>query len=263
MHLKLNEERKFSRKARLLAPFLKRYREKADLQRLAPPLQTVLTHTLQTDNGKLLFVKNSKAGCTSVAQLLYHYSKGEYCEGPIHIQAENFTQGKSHWRKNLLALNDKDVVKFTLVRHPQARAISAFKDFFLEKNNPSAPRHIEAARYFGFSEDAEPNKNFDAFLNYVEACFKQDIRATDRHFRLQKINIGFGYVNYDIIGRLENLETDLLRVFKLVGADTYFNDHTKLRGFNRSKTSKKFELTSTQKNRIETLYRPDYEAFNY
>jgi hypothetical protein len=254
-----------SRKARLLAPFSKRYREKAQIQAgqaVAVPLKFAVRHAAQTDDGKLVFVKNSKAGCTTVTHILYHYSKGRNCTEFIHEHMNGFTHGAKHWRENMRALSEKGAVKFTFVRHPQARAVSAFNNFIGEKNNKSAPPHIEAIRQFGFSESADIGRNFDAYLSYLEACFEKNTDYTDRHFRLQKINIAYGYIDYDIIGRLENFDSDLLRAFELAGAEEYLSNYFQIPRHNNS-SDERIELTKDQKKRIETLYGPDYEAFNY
>ena len=225
-------------------------------------MRFALYNAIQSIDRKLVFVRNPKAGCSTVSDALAQYSKSEYCAGTGLDQTIIPGQGARHWRENLEALSDKEAVKFTFVRHPQARAISAFKNIFSEQSNNASPQHVEAARYFGFSENADTKKNIDAYLSYVEACFTKDINFTDPHFRLQKLNVGFGHVDYDMIGRLENIDTDLSRVFKMAGSDGYLNILGDIPKINKT-SDEKIELTNSQKNRIEALYAPDYEAFDY
>ena len=177
-------------KTRLFAPFVERYRARVGISKITEPMRSILFVTMQSDDGKLVFVKNSKAGCTTVANVIYHYSKGKFLSGIIHRERKNFRQGIEHFRENLIALNNPNCMKFTFVRHPESRVLSAFKDFFVERKNPAAAIHIAEMKHFGFDIDNQVVKNFEIFLDYLGANFEIDLQLTDQHFRLQTLNIG-------------------------------------------------------------------------
>ena len=115
---------------------------------------------------------------------------------------------------------------------------------------------------FGFGAGNEIGRNFDIYLDYLKASFEVDLQRTDRHFRLQKLTTGLGHVNYDLIGRVENFEKDLGQVFVLAGAGQYLDNHP---GFGRHNTTNdsSLDVSRQQRKKIEQLYAPDYEAFNY
>ena len=77
-----------NRKTKLLSPFIKKYRERVAISEVPEPMRSVLLVTVQSDDGKLVFVKNPKAACTTVANVIYHYSKGH-----AHA-AESIVSGK-------------------------------------------------------------------------------------------------------------------------------------------------------------------------
>ena len=53
-----------TRKTKLLSPFIKKYRERVAISEVPEPMRSVLLGTVQSDDGKLVFVKNCKAAST-------------------------------------------------------------------------------------------------------------------------------------------------------------------------------------------------------
>ena len=248
-------------KTALLSPFVQRYRIRQALSKVPEPLQSVLMTTVQSDDGKLVYVKNSKAACTTIAMEIYRYSKGVEFEGRIHRERDNFRQGLEHFEENRAALQRDDNTKFTFVRHPEKRAISAFKNFFVDRANLSAPRHIRALSTMGYDPEGDVSRNFDIYLDYVSECFAADLQLTDRHFRKQTLNIGLGVVGYDFIGRVEQLDSDLRKVFEIAGVG-YSGEPSSVKVRNSSGRSA-FSPDTGQRRRLQSLYADDYEAFEY
>lgn len=172
-------------KARLLAPFSARYRARLTLAGEPEALLVVANHVVVTRDRRLALVKNSKAGCTSAAQLLYAYDTGAVFDGRIH-RAEDQIAGPLHVRAGLDALAEASVYKFTFVRNPLSRCVSAFQDFVLDRTNPGVRHHLPRLPAFGWRPDAPEADQFDAFLTYVEASFAADRVWTDPHFRCRR-----------------------------------------------------------------------------
>lgn len=251
-----------SAKMKILAPFKKRYRDRVSISKFPIDVQILLVDTVQTDDGKLVFVKNSKAGCTTITKELYRYSKGHEYEGKIHRLKSDFRQGIEHHEENYKALFAPDTYKFAFVRDPQQRAISAFKDFFLQKRNPFSSQHREPIKAFGYDDNASTEKKFDIYLDYISASFETDMYRTDRHFRLQTLNIGHGIIDYDFIGRVESLSADMAQVFSAVGSPDIIDTDVGIQAHNRT-NKVDIELSKSQLDRLEKLYGPDYETFDY
>ncbi len=245
-----------------LRPFVQRYRDLQEFHRIDKQLKCILPDIVQSDDGRLLFVKNSKAACTTVTNVIYEYSKGKVCSDAVHSQTDDFVHGFNHWRSHLNALFNDHTLKATMVRHPEDRFLSAFRNFFIDLTNKSVDLHLQHIKKFGFDQNQSVSDNLDAFLSYVELSFSEDRLLTDKHFRLQVHNIAFGWIDYDVIGRVENIRNDLMNLFGRLGVKNFIESKAGLHHYNAS-SSMKIELSNRQRLRVEALYADDYTAFAY
>jgi len=154
------------------------------------------------------------------------------------------------------------VYRFTMVRDPQARAVSTFRDFVIDQRNRKASVYKDAFRDFGLSEEAPLEQRFDAFLDFVAYCLGKNPEGTDPHFRRQVTNTAFGVMRYNKIGRLENYADDMAQVLSEAGAS--LPDGVSLaKRVNVSNQKVAFTPSAAQRRKIEQLYAADYEAFGY
>lgn len=105
------------------------------------------------------------------------------------------------------------VFRFTFVRNPYDRMVSAYKDkvLGLNRNHPGG----FAANLFASA--AEPPSLGD----YVRAYTALDDYRSDIHWRSQYANALIGVVSYDLIGHVESFDADFARVLETIapGAD--------------------------------------------
>lgn len=249
-------------KARFLAPFSAKYRFYHELGKFPHHLQLIALDVLVSDDRKIALVKNSKAGCSTAAHVLYQYSRGHRYEGDIHQAEAGLLQGREHFREALPFLDVAETLNVTFVRHPVARAVSAYTDFFIDKKNLRTRFHIEAIREFGFTEGADDEANFSAFLHFVGASLALNREYTDRHFRPQTVNTAFGHIAYDFIGRVEHFERDMGAILRMAGASEDAIAALDMGAQNRSRRAR-YQPTPAQIAEIERLYAEDYEAFGY
>ncbi|MFC2966837.1 sulfotransferase family 2 domain-containing protein [Acidimangrovimonas pyrenivorans] len=222
--------------------------------------RTVLAHTIATADGRLAFIKNPKAGCTTIAHLLYRYDHGHDYEGRIHYAPVGLRADISQWRDLRDAL--VNAVSFSTVRQPESRAVSAFFDFFVKRQNDEAPKHLDRIEAFGFSRRDDLGYRFDVYLDYVEANLAHSDLRTDPHFRPQHINLGHGAFTLTHVGRVETLDADLQHVAELAGIELPRPDSLTDARKNRS-GSTAFAPSLAQRRRIEALYARDYELYGY
>lgn len=246
----------------IVSPFSKHYRKKLNVLRTPLADRIVLDHMVSTQNPKLVFTKNSKAACTSIAHAMYYVVAGCQYDGKIHQKSEILSQGRDNWDKLLTRRAAPDYTTFTFVRHPIDRLESAFRDFVIERRNPSLVYHAAGLEKIGCSKDKSENDNLDAFLDYVEASFEASRIRSDRHWRPQVDNIGLGRFSYDFIGRVENLQEDLRKLFAKAGVEERANNHATSIRKNSSHTSNRIS-NKAQSKRIQKLYAADFEAFDY
>ena len=133
----------------------------------------------------------------------------------------------------------KDYFKFSFVRNPESRFISAWKDKVLRQN------------YFHFSnKEYEMMKDLDYFINWVKTL---DIENCDEHLRSQLALVDVD--NMDFIGKFENFEEDFQFVLDRLNIKDY-----KMEFLNKG-IKKEFELTDTQIEEIHKIYKKDFEHF--
>ncbi|MGB8623973.1 MAG: sulfotransferase family 2 domain-containing protein [Paracoccaceae bacterium] len=247
---------------RLLAPFFPRYRVLRALDAYPASLRGPLRNLVMTLDRKFLFLRNLKCGCTSISQLMYYYSMGAFYPRHIHRARKGVHLARYDWREIEPVYKNHDAVVFTFSRDPEARAYSAFTNFFVDQNNLATHNHMEGMRAHGFSEDRPESENFDVFLDYVEHGLEIDPLRTSAHFRPQVINIAYGQVDYDFIGKLERIETDLPHVFEMGGRPGFPPPDVLSQRFNSSQ-AERAPLSEAQRRRVRDIFAADYEAFGY
>lgn len=247
-------------KDRFLRFFSRRYADRARFHALSDVEKTVLPHVVMTKDNAYAFVKNSKAGCTSVAHLLWIHDHGRVYDGNIH-QAP-FRSAPRH--QALLKVHDsmQGAFRFSVVRNPTRRAVSGLFNFFIERKNSQSYLHWDAITDRGFLQKDDHAYRFDVFLDYVEASHSICPIRTDRHFRAQHINIGHDVCNLNYIARLESLQKDLDIIGEMAGSPIPPLDRLPDSRRNQSGSSA-FTPSPAQVSRLEELYARDYELFGY
>ena len=259
----LQKKPNFTR-ALLLAPFSKRYSAQLALKYEATVIQMLVRDVIQTRDNRLVYIKNAKAGCSTVAEILYYYDHGKPYRGEnIHRETKTLQQGIQYADRAVAAIKDPTKFKFSVVRHPQGRVVSAFKNFVLQSNNRSAPRVLHRLKNFGYQASLSNSQKFDVFIDFVTESFRLSLERTDPHFRLQKLNIGVGLTEHDKVIRLENLQTELESALKQAGG--WHDNLIRAINLKRNASASQFEFTPNrgQVKRIEELYAPDYDVFGY
>lgn len=245
-------------KDRFLRFVSQRHARRYHLGGLSELKRTVFPHTIVTADRRLLYIKNSKAGCSTVASLFYQYDNGHLYNGNIHhAPIGHFTESWQRWEDI-----PSSSVSFSTVRNPQHRSVSAFFNFFIDQKNAEASKHQDIIETFGFSDKADKHYRFDVFLEYVEASFEQSVRRTDRHFRPQHVNLGHGEIELAYVGHIETLDTDLKHISEKAGVSLL--DPSKLpKKMRNQSTATEFVPSLSQRRKVESLYKEDYEIYGY
>lgn len=218
---------------------------------------TALNLTVSRD-GRLCYIKNPKAGCSTLTALISYYDSGAIPDANPH-RIEMLRQGERHWEENLAAIK-RGATVFSFVRHPLARARSAFINRIVDPNNRGAIQHNGPLTARGFSRREDLSYRFDVFLDYISDSMAEDPYLTDRHWRQQRFNIPTSILPVAFVGKLEDgIDNGMAIVAELSGCtiapikDSRFNVSSRL----------DFTLSTEQVAKIEHLYAEDYEAFGY
>lgn len=251
-------------RVRALALVSPRHRNILSMRDIDERIRIAMGHTVMTADRKLLLVRNSKVGSSSVIQLVYRYALGE--KGPEMVDriCPEVIHGFRDWQPCYEAIVSHEPVIFAQVRHPVDRLMSAFRNFFVANSHDWRWRHMLHMKRLGYSVQNPIEKNLDIFLDYVDLSFATSERYTDRHWRKQIHNIGYGAIDFDVIGKTENLTASIKEVLERANIpDNGLTDVLEERHNNTDAVRDRYQPTAQQRRRIEDLYADDFEAFGF
>lgn len=260
-------------KYRVLGRLTGYYRGKAAMADLPLPLGQALRRAVSSCDGRMLYVKNPKAACSSLTQLVHRLDCGDFV--PLHKLhgASGIRQGVRYAEAHLDSLGDPDCFRFTFVRDPVARTVSAFMMLFGGKpsqvfGTPERLKHASAQEKgmwtLGYDPDGDQHRNFEIFLEYLEHCLAVAPAEVNIHWKPQTLSIAREHIDYAHIGKVETLEEDLRIIGEMSGRDL-LEGLDGVPHFNRSGAarSRPFAVSEAQRRKIRALYARDYEVFGY
>jgi len=228
-------------------------------------LQLVNVPTTPPAGGPFLYMKNHKAACTTVlATLLAHLlaEKGEGRAGidmeTIHTPPKNLlltgARGLSVQRV-MKDLSDPGVFRFTVVRDPVARTVSAFADKIVRQDKQKR----KLMRHLGRPDDGDIT--LSEFLDIMAR--DPSARDIDRHWRNQCKEISFGLIDYDFIGDMADLNSALhILVRRCFAVDAPQIEDTRKSLGHASKSGDLIAaLTRTDRKNIEVAFGDDLEMY--
>ncbi|MDR6263815.1 MULTISPECIES: sulfotransferase family 2 domain-containing protein [Rhodobacterales] len=173
-------------------------------------LQTVYMPAFQPKGRNFVYMKNHKAACTTVIATLMAHLLAEMGDSRdismqnVHMPPMDVIHaGKRALKlpRALEALQSSDVLRFTVVRDPVSRTVSAWAD---KVAGTGAKKH-KLMEILG--QPADEDLSLSAFLDLLA----QDPVAldVDRHWRPQSKEISWGLVNYDVVGTTDDLDPAL------------------------------------------------------
>lgn len=163
---------------------------------------------------RCIYVKNPKAGTSTVLLWLYRIHTGDHGFQPdSSIHAEHtLPRPKEVGLSTVARMLNGDAIRFTFVRDPIKRVESAYRDKILRHRRYRGRAHLQ--RLLGLPEDPRQDITLDQFVAALEM---QDPIRMDPHWRPQHLNLMHPLITYDVIGRLESFSADLARVRELTG----------------------------------------------
>jgi hypothetical protein len=225
--------------------------------------RSVNFHTHISLVNKYAYVEVPKAGCGTMKATLGALEGARLNE--THAQRfldkpHNGLKSGAHVRPYQLpsdlleeVFTGKNYQRFTVVRDPGTRALSAYLEKIMQGLRQS--EEISAA----LAGKAADTISFEEFLGVIA---DQPSRNQDPHWRRQSDHIGFGIVNFDSIIHLEDLDTSWDQVAQLTSApDLDGQFYCKKSTQAGSRTGEYFTPEATQL--ISQIYSDDYRNFGY
>ncbi|RPE67166.1 sulfotransferase family protein [Pacificibacter maritimus] len=228
-------------------------------------LQTVNLPTVAPSGRSFLYMKNHKCACTTViATLMSLLAKEqgiteEISMDTVHAPPKTVLltgpRGLGD-QKVMAAIKDPDVFKFSIIRDPITRTVSAYADKIAANDKQKG----KLMRYLGKPADSNITlKQFIALLASDEGA-----RDVDRHWRPQHQEISYGLIPFDYIGTVENIKPAMDHIVGTIfGADAVGQTVDTRRSMGHKTSSKELIETLTDRDfkNLEKAFGPDFEMY--
>jgi hypothetical protein len=203
----------------------------------------------------LVFVKNAKAGASTITLWLHRIHTGDYSAKPIRNIHANYAMPRSHelgWGR-VARMLDGEAFRFGFVREPIRRCESAYLDK-IERTTDERWRD-EVRRVLGLP--AGGPVGLDEFVDALES---QDALEMDPHWRPQHLNLMHPLVELDFVGRLENFDADLARLRDMAGLP---DAAVTVRNVTKRPSGGVLERRPDLLRRVRRVYAGDSELYGY
>ncbi len=163
--------------------------------------------------------------------------------------------------------------KFTFVRHPMERLLSAYRSKF-EKRKDNKQEWKEFYKAYGkmFSHlygkqilEENTSITFVEFLQYAQPQASQKF-YTNEHWMKQNMLCSFCGINYDFIGSFDNLHDDVAYVLRELydyEADYWFPNVTRPRATVNYEEKYYNQVPSGLFQKVQNTFKLDYQLFDY
>lgn len=162
----------------------------------------------------------------------------------------------------LSILQDDDFKKVTMVRNPYARLLSCYLHRVVG-NTRMNPTKKAILRHADKLQGNRPS-----FAQFINRICGQENRQMERHYALQHDMVMYPLIRYDLIGKVETLHDDLMRMEQLLFGREVF-DREALQRENRApmqtgaNTKIRQYYTDALAEKVAERYRLDFETFGY
>jgi hypothetical protein len=163
-------------------------------------------------------------------------------------------------------VKDESALRFSFVRNPYDRLVSAWADKFQDKplgaNDAIIAAYLRRREALGLAlpKNADQSLSFADFVHFVAATAEDPI---DVHWQSQDELLDLPGVSFDFIGRLESFAQDFTRVIAHAGADQALVVAANLH-LNKSRRHERRDYyTSALADQVYRIYERDFDRLAY
>jgi hypothetical protein len=167
---------------------------------------------------KYIYNANPKCACSMIRLALLRLERSDLSARPVALDVIHSRDFCPTLRPLQIAqfgtlLARGDFFKFTFVRDPYERLLSAY----LDKIVAGQPQKRKVLEQLGRGE--EPLRSHVSFSDFVGVVARQSIQQMDMHWRVQYHQILYEAFRYDHIGRVETFSQDIAVVANRIHPD--------------------------------------------
>lgn len=155
-------------------------------------------------------------------------------------------------------LTSSDFRRFTVVREPASRVLSAYLEKIGQGLKQSADIVDAVFERTGVRKDPA-DISFEEFLNVIA---DQPSRKQDPHWRRQADHLGIEFVDYDAVIHLDQLDVSWTRIAELVGVPALQEEFFCRNSTGASTRVGEFYTPATLAT-VAQIYRDDYDRFGF
>lgn len=226
-------------------------------------LQTVNLPAFTPSKRRFLYMKNHKCACTTVlATLMTHLQREagtehEFDMDTVHTPPKSLLlTGPRGLTLPMVdrAIHDDRVFKFTIVREPVARTVSAFADKIVKGDK----QKTKLMNYLGRPKTSDIT--LSEFLDIM--AHDEGARDVDRHWREQRKEVSYDFIPFDFIGDMADLNGAMTFAIQEIFGETPQLQDTRTSLGHKSRSRELIEgMTAQDHKNIETAFGPDFEMY--
>ena len=206
---------------------------------------------------RLIYVTNPKAASSTLKATLWQWETGNRApSSSVHEKKDSPFKSPSDFgfRRFMRNVNSSEYTRICFVRNPYHRLLSGYLNKIRRTGRPSVTMFREKL-------NLPLDKDVD-FVEFVERVESQTPYEADGHWRVQTIQLLWGDISYDFIGRVESFMGELDRMGRECGVylQSHYHDRRKSKGTHL--LLRQF-YTEDLRARAYRLYRADFDTFGY
>lgn len=203
----------------------------------------------------IVYVKNPKAGCSTVLLWLDRLHTGEHDFSPENVHTGNrLPKARDLGRRTVARMLSGEGYRFTFVRDPLRR----FQSAYLDKIVASEGWRAEVQTALGQEPDETREVSLDDFVAAMEV--QDPMREMNPHWRPQHLNVMTDLIDYDHIGRIETFDTDLEVIRRAAGLP---HVPVEVRNVRARPGTGILDDRPDLEERVRAIYARDFELFGY
>ena len=219
-------------------------------------------------NHKLVYVSVPKSASTSIKMVLSRLLGRRPSLEEVHRRRVSgllspFEIGPAKFHR---LVTDPAALRFTFVRNPYDRLVSAWADKF--RGRPLRPGNAFVEQYLAqhlHIDPALPGEGDDelSFADFVTYATKTAENRLDAHWQVQDDIVAMPGFVYDVVGHVETFNSDILPVLDHVGADDALRRATRIPQRKTARRSWQDYYTPELARRVRRAYERDFDRFGY